>query len=57
MMNPVTSGTWDGFEGAYYTGFGSMELIWLLATMALLAIAIFLGNKHEKSAYAAVEKK
>ncbi|MCV6586038.1 MAG: hypothetical protein OIF47_10935 [Marinibacterium sp.] len=56
-MNPVTQGTWDGFEGAFYTGQGSMELIWLLATGVLLIIALWLGNKHEEEAYDAVSKK
>lgn len=55
-MNPVTNGTWDGFEGAYYTGLGSMELVWLIASMIVLAVALYLGTKHEKSAYEAVEK-
>ena len=57
MNSPITSGTWDGFTGAYYTGLGSGELLWLLATMALLVIAIALGARHEKEAYDAVEKK
>lgn len=56
-MNPVTQGTWDGFEGAYYTGLGSMELIWLLGTGALLIVALWLGNKHEEDAYEAVSNK
>ncbi len=57
MGSPITSGTWDGFAGAYYTGLGSGELLWLLATIVLLVIAIVLGARHEKEAYDAVQKK
>jgi len=57
MNSPVTAGTWDGFEGAYYTGLGSTELPWLIATMILLAIAIWMGARHEHEAYEAVEEK
>lgn len=57
MNSPITAGTWDGFEGAFYTGLGSGELLWLIVTMMLLAVAIWLGNKHEKQAYDAVSKK
>ena len=56
-MNPVTQGTWDSFEGAYYTGLGIMEPVWLIATIVLLVVAIWLGNKHEEKAYDAVSKK
>ncbi len=57
MGSPVTSGTWDGFQGAFYTGVGNGELLWLLATMVLLIVAVVLGARHEQEAYEAVENK
>ncbi|SFD92970.1 hypothetical protein [Roseivivax sediminis] len=56
-MNPVTNGTWDGFTGAFYTGFGGFEAIWLIASAALVVIALWMGNRHEKHAYREVAKK
>lgn len=57
MSSPITAGTWDGFAGAYYTGFGSTETLWLIVSIAMIVLAIWLGGRHEKEAYEAVEKK
>ncbi|MCV6596827.1 MAG: hypothetical protein OIF40_07065 [Mangrovicoccus sp.] len=56
MGSPITNGTWDGFTGSYYTGFGSgMEGIWLAISIILCLVALFVGVKHEKEAYARSE--
>jgi hypothetical protein len=52
MGSPITSGTWDGFEGSYYTGFGGgMESVWLVAAIILCIVALAAGVRHEREAY------
>jgi hypothetical protein len=56
MGSPITNGTWDGFTGSYYTGFGSgMEPLWLAVSIGLCVVALVIGVKHEKEAYARSE--
>lgn len=43
--------SWDAVAGAsYYTGLGGGELIWLVISIALCVLAIFVGHGHEKKA-------
>ena len=56
MEAPFTSTTWDTVSGAYYAGFGSIELFWILATLALTVLAVHLGWRHERHAYKTVSK-
>lgn len=50
MGSPVGE-TWTGFEGAYYVGAGSGEVIWTLISAALCVLAIVLGAAHELRSY------
>lgn len=44
--------SWDAVEGAYYMGVNSSwELIWLLVSIAMCCIALFVGARHELDAY------
>jgi hypothetical protein len=49
--SPIEAATWEGAEGAYYTGLGSGELIWVLAALLLCVVALVAGSRHEKEAY------
>jgi hypothetical protein len=49
--SPIEAATWEGAEGAYYTGLGSGELIWVLASLLLIVVALVAGSRHEKHAY------
>jgi len=52
MGSPITSATWTGVEGAYFTGLGSgMDTLWLFVSAALCLVAIWKGLAHEKDAY------
>ena len=55
MGAPFDTGTWNGVEGAYYTGAGT-ELIWLLASVVCCVVAIWIGHRHEVKAYENAEK-
>lgn len=38
--------------GAYYPGVGtSWEMIWLLISIAICVVALWIGGKHESDAY------
>ena len=39
MGSPFDTGTWDGVIGAYYTGYGSGEMMWLLVAIAFCVVA------------------
>jgi len=42
---------WDAVAGgSYYTGLGSGEFIWLMVSIALCVLAIFIGHSHESKA-------
>ncbi len=51
MGSPFDTGTWNGVEGAYYVGHGSMELVWLLVSVGLCLVALWMGHSHEMDAY------
>ncbi|MEO1549742.1 MAG: hypothetical protein AAFR93_04835 [Pseudomonadota bacterium] len=55
MGSPLES--FDGFEGAYYTGAGSGEMIWLIIAIALCVAALVMGARHELDAYKKADKK
>lgn len=56
MGSPISNGTWDGFAGSYYTGFGSgMEPMWLGLSAILCVVALVAGVRHEREAYARCE--
>jgi hypothetical protein len=49
--SPIETATWEGATGAYYTGLGSGELTWVLASVLLCVVALVAGSRHEKAAY------
>ena len=49
--------SWDGFEGAYYTGYGGGEMIWLIVSIVLCVVALVSGLSHEKSSYKKAERR
>ncbi len=52
MGSPVESGTWNGFEGAYFVGAGSgMVSVWVWIALGLCVLALVLGAAHESSSY------
>lgn len=57
MGSPVTGGTWTGFEGAFYTGLGGNEFLWLAVSVVMIVLALVLGERHERQAYSEVERK
>jgi len=50
MGSPI-DGTWNGAAGAYYVGAGGGEMIWVLVSLGLCALAIVLGAAHEFGSY------
>ena len=55
MGSPLES--FDGFEGAYYTGAGSTEFVWLIISIILCVAALVVGARHELDAYKKADKK
>ncbi len=52
MGSPLKEATWNGVEGAYYTGAGGgMEIIWLGVSIAMCVVALWVGGRHESEAY------
>ena len=47
---------WAAVEGAYYTGYGSAEMFWLLLAVVLCILALIVGSKHELDAYKKLKK-
>jgi hypothetical protein len=48
--------TWNGLTGAYYMGAGSSwELIWLLVSIVMCVVALWMGATHELDAYKKAE--
>ena len=44
--------TWTNVTGAYYPGAGTAwEEIWLVVSIAMLVVALFVGSRHELDAY------
>ena len=60
MGAPFDTGTWTGVDGAIYMGAGGgtgMELFWLLVSIGLCCVAIYMGHTHELDAYKRTESK
>lgn len=55
--SPIDSGTWNGVEAAYYTGYGSGEFIWLVVSVVMCVVAIIAGHSHESKAYKNAESR
>ncbi|MEL6289007.1 MAG: hypothetical protein AAFQ42_05770 [Pseudomonadota bacterium] len=52
MGSPLAEATWNGAEGAMYTGAGSgMEAVWLGVSIVMCVVALIVGIKHENDAY------
>jgi len=49
--------SWTGVDGAYYMGAGSSwETIWLVLSIAMCVLALWIGSKHELDAYREAER-
>ena len=56
MGAPFKTGTWNGVEGAYSTGFGGQwELVWLVISIGLCILVLFVGGLHESVSYSREE--
>lgn len=51
MGAPFDTGTWTGVTGAYYTGLGGAEMLWLVVSIGMCLLALYVGGKHEKESY------
>ena len=47
---------WAAVEGAYYTGYGSGELLWLIVAIVLCIVPLVIGSRHELDAYKKLKK-
>lgn len=47
--------SWDAVEGAYYVGLGGMEAPWLIVSIIMCVVALYVGAKHELDAYKEAE--
>ena len=44
-------GAEGGSSGAYYTGVGGGEMLWLIVAIILCIVPLIIGSKHELDAY------
>ncbi|MCF8483126.1 MAG: hypothetical protein K9H25_22095 [Rhodospirillum sp.] len=56
MEAPFDVTSWDGITGAIYAGYGSVEWLWILLSLACVVAAIIGGWRHEKHAYETAQK-
>ena len=57
MGSSLPEASWNGVEGAYYTGAGGGgEPLWLLVSIGLCVLALVLGMTHERHSYQASER-
>ena len=50
-MGSPFEGSWDAVkDSAYYVGAGGGEAIWLIISIALCVLALFMGHRHESKA-------
>ena len=47
---------WAAVEGAYYTGLGSGELLWLIVAIICCIAPLITGSLHELEAYKKLKK-
>ena len=47
---PFDEASWNNVEGAYYSAAGA-ETFWVLASVAICVVALYMGAKHELDAY------
>lgn len=47
---------WAAVEGAYYTGYGSGEMLWLIVAIVLCVVPLIIGSRHELEAYKRLKK-
>jgi len=57
MGTPLEEASWNAVTGAYYTGHGSGEALWLLVSMGLCVLALIMGALHERHAYKQSQKR
>lgn len=47
---------WAAVEGAYYTGAGGGEMMWLILAIVLCIVPLIIGSRHELDAYKKLKK-
>jgi len=47
---------WALADGAYYTGYGGGEFLWLMVAIVLCIIPLIVGSRHELDAYKKLKK-
>ena len=55
MGSPFDTGTWNGVTESIYNAAGT-ELLWLIVSIALCCVALWMGHSHESDSYKRVEK-
>lgn len=56
MGSPLAEASWNGVEGAYYAGAGGGELLWLLVSIGICGLALFVGLIHEGHSYSKAKR-
>lgn len=51
MGSPLEEASWNLVTGPYYAGAGNSEVLWIVVSIAQLVGALFMGARHETSAY------
>ncbi len=51
MGSPLAEASWNGVEGAFYTGAGGAEPLWLFISIGLCVFALVAGLIHEGHSY------
>lgn len=50
--SPIEDGSWNSMtDAAYYAGHGGGEAIWLIISIVLCVVALYVGARHESEAY------
>jgi len=50
--SPVEDGSWNSMaDAAYYAGHGGGEATWLIISIVLCVVALFVGARHESKSY------
>jgi len=56
MGSSLEEASWNAVTGAYYTGHGGGEGLWLYISIGLCVVALIFGALHERDAYRKSDK-
>ena len=52
LGSPIEDGSWNSVaDAAYYAGHGGGEAVWLIVSIVLCVVALFVGARHESQSY------